>query len=191
MKHRHPMHRLPYARRLGLLPIETHAGSEERPSMIDWRNWRSLARILKRAREAAAREPVAGAAAVTEDSGESIRLAFEDPVRDAKRRVLVSFLNLDRRQVESLLDDAVGQIEPDAEILICVVSCFCFDLFRARSILFEFLPQQETLRIPDRTAYTAYAAAKFQLILAKWQPAALIVLGDDIETFALGREPPG
>ncbi len=160
--------------------------------MIDWRNWRrSLARIFKRAREAAAREPVAAAAAATEDSGESIRLAFEDPVRDAKRRVLVSFLNLDRQQVESLLADAVEQIEPDAEILICVVSCFCFDLFRARAILFEFLPQQETLRIPDRTAYAAYATSKFQLILAKWQPAALIMLGDDIETFALGREPPG
>lgn len=111
-----------------------------------------------------------------------LRLAFDDPAGDARRRVLVTLLGVPEADAERLIDMALKSVGRDA-VPIFVTSSLDFAPFRSRRALFEYLPPPARLGFDDTTAAEDYVREKLELIRAKWCAAAETTLGQSPEDF--------
>jgi hypothetical protein len=113
-----------------------------------------------------------------------MRLVHKDPLTDARPRVLITLLGLDRETAEQLLPGATEAAEKAAEFPIVVVSVTdVFATLVARRVAFEFVPPYSLVRLAGREAWESYAAKKMDLIRAKWKPAAEMSLGMELHEF--------
>ena len=97
---------------------------------------------------------------------------------DALPVVIVLLLGLDENGIVELLPTLEKECRQQAVMPICVIDNDAFELFRTRSMIFEYLPpDKDRVRFDPTLHWDLYVQRRLALIRQKWQPIRTIAFG--------------
>lgn len=127
----------------------------------------------------ATKEP---AQAATEDTADSIRLALESPIEDARPRTLITALGEQSSNLGEMLESVAHACRALGEFPVAIMSELRPDLISVSTMPIEFLPTREYLPV-EVHEYDRYVRRRWSLTIGKWQASKQIELALDFESF--------
>jgi hypothetical protein len=114
----------------------------------------------------------------------ALRVAFIDPAHDSMPRTLISFFGVAPEEIEAPLDGVVAAASMHAEFPIFVTTTFCFEFFRSRSLIMEYLPSMCGVESePERARHQRYLKARYAHLIVKWAVQSEIQMGVSLDAF--------